>query len=384
MKTLTDIEYLKDVRILLRMDFNVPIKDGKVVNDYRIRMGLPTIQVLQKAGAKVIIISHIEVKEGEVDTLKPVASSLQNLGIPVKFVDNVKNAAKEIAEMKSGEYILLENIRHSAGEKTNDSAFAKELASLADIYVNDAFAVSHREHASIVGVPKYIPSYAGLQFEKEVKELSRAFSPEHPFLFILGGAKFETKLPLLERFIRSADQIFVGGALAHDFFHDRGYELGKSLVSETNFDLTKYSASGRILLPVDVVLSDGRVVAPDTLSKADRIVDAGPKTLEILKTAIDSAKFILWNGPAGYYEGGLKNGTLEIAKMIASRSTGGIGDAVSEDAVTIIGGGDTLAAIAELSIENRFTFVSTAGGAMLDYLAKGSLPGIDALNDSKS
>lgn len=384
MKTLTDIEYLKDVRILLRMDFNVPIKDGKVVNDYRIRMGLPTIQVLQKAGAKVIIISHIEVKEGEVDTLKPVASSLQNLGIPVKFVDNVKNAAKEIAEMKSGEYILLENIRHSAGEKTNDSAFAKELASLADIYVNDAFAVSHREHASIVGVPKYIPSYAGLQFEKEVKELSRAFSPEHPFLFILGGAKFETKLPLLERFIRSADQIFVGGALAHDFFHDRGYELGKSLVSETNFDLTKYSASGRILLPVDVVLSDGRVVAPDTLSKADRIVDAGPKTLEILKTAIDSAKFILWNGPAGYYEGGFKNGTLEIAKMIASRSTGGIGDAVSEDAVTIIGGGDTLAAIAELSIENRFTFVSTAGGAMLDYLAKGSLPGIDALNDSKS
>jgi 3-phosphoglycerate kinase len=388
MKTLSDIQYLKDVRVLTRVDFNVPIQSGRVMNDYRLRMALPTINFLREKGAKIILVSHLEVKEGEKNTLQPVAKSLQGLGVPATFVRNIRTAAAEISNMKSGDCLLLENLRQFDGEKANDPKFAKELSSLADIYVNDAFSVCHREHASVVGVPKLLPSYAGFQIQREVEALSKAFHPDHPFLFILCGAKFDTKLPLVERFIRTAENIFIGGALAHDFYKDKGYELGNSLTSETDLDLTTYSSNPKISIPVDLVVEDRSVKTPDSLNKTDKIVDAGPKTVELLRGKINQAKFILWNGPLGLYEDGYQDATLEVAKMIAERATGEVVETTSNEsaddidgtATTIIGGGDTLAAIAKLGIENRFTFVSTAGGAMLDFLAKGTLPGIEALN----
>ena len=383
MKTLVDIQYLKDVRALVRVDFNVPIAKGKVVNDYRIRMALPTINSLRDKGAKVILMSHLEVKEGEANTLEPVAATLNALGVPVKFVKNIQGALNVIEGMKGGDCILLENLRQFDGEKANDSKFAKELASLGDIYVNDAFSVCHREHASVVGVPKLLPSYAGLQMQNEIKNLSQAFHPAHPFLFILGGAKFETKLPLLERFIGLADDVFVGGALANDFFKAQGHEIGKSLVSTTELNLERYLPNPKLILPVDVVISDDAsgkgsaeqsTKSADSITSTEKVMDAGPKTLELLRAKIEVAGFILWNGPLGLYENGYQGGTLEVAKMIAGRA-GSINSVTS-----IVGGGDTLAAIATLGLEDKFTFVSTAGGAMLDFLAKGTLPGIEALN----
>ena len=391
MKILTDIEYLKDVRVLVRVDFNVPIAKGKVANDYRIRMALQTINFLLSKGAKVILLSHLEVKEGEKATLEPVAGVLTKLGVPVTFVKKIQNATEEIAKMSGGSCLLLENLRQFDGEKANDPKFAAELASLGDIYVNDAFSVCHREHASIVGVPKLLPGYVGLQMENEIKHLSQAFHPEHSFLFILGGAKFETKLPLLERFIRIADNVFVGGALANDFFKGKGYEVGKSLISVGELDFSRYFSNPRLMLPVDVVVSsdvgipgkkasaDKAVKLDDSLTKTDKIMDAGPKTLELLRTKIGEASFILWNGPLGLYEGGYCEATLEVAKMIAARF-GSVNSGDVKGFTSIVGGGDTLAAISTLGLEDKFTFVSTAGGAMLDYLANGTLPGIDALN----
>ena len=367
MKNLIDIEYLKDVRALVRVDFNVPIAKGKVVNDYRIRMALPTINFLREKGAKVILMSHLEVVKGEDNTLEPVAAVLNKLGVPVTFVKNIKDALSAITKMKAGTCILLENLRQFDGEKANDPKFAAELASLGDFYVNDAFSVCHREHASVVGVPKLLPHYVGLQVQNEIKNLSKAFHPVHPFLFILGGAK-------LERFIGIADNVFVGGALSNDFFKAQGFEVGKSLVSDSELHLEKYLSNSKLMLPVDVVNEAKEVKSADALTSTDKIMDAGPKTVELLRAKINAASFILWNGPLGLYENGYQGATLELAKMIAGRY-GSFSDFTS-----IIGGGDTLAAIATLGIEDKFTFVSTAGGAMLDFLANGSLPGIDALS----
>ncbi len=327
--TLDTIGNIEGKRILVRVDWNVPIKDGKVVDDFRIRQSMPTLDFLQSKGARLILATHLDPGESSVDPLRPYVPEGME---------------------------LLENLRHHSGEKSNDAQFAQELALKADIYVNEAFSVSHREHASIIGVPKLLPSYAGLKFVNEVKHLSEAFTPEHPFLFILGGAKFDTKLPLLNKFVHTADKLFVGGALAHNFFREEGTDIKESLVSEGNFDTKALKATGKILLPSDPVWH------------GDRIVDAGPGTLDILKEEIDRAKFILWNGPLGAYELGFTQSTLDLAQLLAG-----------SHAKTVVGGGDTLAAIEELNLFDTFTFVSTAGGAMLDFLANETLPGIEAL-----
>ncbi len=350
MKYLRDVDNLKDVRVLMRVDFNVPIKNNVIVDDFRIRATIPTIKYLQEKGAKIILISHIMTKGNP--TLEPVAAYLNKLGITCVFEKNYKKALNNEAPI-----LLLENLRDFEGEEANDKKFAKELASLADIYVNEAFAVSHREHASLCAITEFIPSYAGFNFENEIKHLSTAFTPEHPFLFILCGAKFETKLPLLEKFVTIADTIFVGGALANDIFKLQGRDVKKSLVSTGKFNIDGLLNHPKILLPVDEVWKD------------EAIMDAGMKTVELLKGEIQKAKYVLWNGPLGAYEGGFKEATFGVAKALAESS-----------AKTIVGGGDTLATIAELNIEDKFTFVSTGGGAMLDFLAKGTLPGIEALN----
>ncbi len=374
MKTLTDITYLEGVKVLTRVDFNVPIQNGVVVDDFRIKAALPTIEFLTRKGAKVILIAHLESSDGSNNSLKPVADTLNKLGQTVTFVENIRNAQAAIEKQANGTCVLLNNLRLSEGEKNNDREFTKALASLADIYVNDAFSVSHREHASIVGVPQFLPSYAGIQLQNEIKHLSTAFNPAHPFLFILGGAKFETKLPLLQKFLNIADTVFVGGALANDFFKAQGYEIGISLISKGNIDFTSFLANTKLMIPVDVVDQNHVNKKADAVLKTDKIMDSGSATIEELKKVISQAKCILWNGPLGLYEDGYQGATLELATLIS--------EATKRGATTIIGGGDTLAAVAAQGVQDQFTFISTGGGAMLDFLANGTLPGVEALEIS--
>ncbi len=339
MKLITEAENLMGKRVLVRVDWSVPTADGVVLNDYQIKKTFPTIEYLQKAGAKVILISHAE---RDADSLKPIFEHVKNF-LPLTFIEK-------------SDLMLLENLRQNKGEKGNSKEYAKELASLGDIFVNEAFSVSHREHASIVGIPKLLKSYLGIQFSLEIEELSKAFYPKRPFLFILGGAKFDTKIPLLKKFISIADHIFVGGAIANNFLREQGVDIGNSLVGEGDFKIRELLNTGKIILPEDTIIKDGK------------IMDAGPITLENLKPVISSSKLVLWNGPLGNYEVGYKVATLALAKMIAEFSS-----------ESIIGGGDTLAAVKELNLFEGFSFVSTGGGAMLDFLANGTLPGIEAL-----
>lgn len=384
MKTIREIEYTKGVKVLVRADFNVPIKNGAVVDDFRVRMVLPTIDFLKNKGAVVILASHLESIDGDNSSLEPVAKCLEKLGQNVIFIKDFKNAHEIIeanihdagsADSASvGKVFLLENLRFSEGEKSNNMKFSEALASLADIYVNEAFSVSHRTHASIVGVPQFLPSYVGLHFEKEVTNLVQAFDPPRPFLFLLGGAKFETKLPLIERFSKIADMIFLGGALGNDALVAKGYSVGSSKVSDGKINIASIANLPNVIIPVDAVIQDRSVKNVDSIAPQDAILDAGPKTLKMISENINKAKFILWNGPLGPYEDGYVEGTETLAKMIAERTKS------ADEAESIIGGGDTLAAIANLGIEEDFTFVSSGGGAMLDFLAKGTLPGIEALN----
>ena len=367
-QTLKDIPHLKGVKVLLRLDLNVPIQKGRVVDDFRIRQSLPTINFLQKAGAKVLIVGHLESKENT--SLKVVADYMQKY-VPVRFLENYRNVLAEFESLPEGGCLMLENLRVWEGEKANDTTFAKELASLADIYVNDAFSVSHREHASIVGVPKYIPGYAGLLFEKEVENLSQAFVPEHPFLFILGGAKLETKMPLVEKFLERADFVFVGGALANNFFKAQGHEIGTSLFSDQDFLLEEIMKNKKLYLPEDVMVrtAGGRgIKQPMEVRVGENILDAGKKAVSALASLARKSKLVVWNGPLGDYENGFEKGTKDLAKALADCG-----------AKTIVGGGDTLAVIHKLGLENKFSFISTAGGAMLDFLVRETLPGIKAL-----
>ena len=373
-KSIFEEKNLFGKRAIVRVDWNIPIEGGKVVDDYRIKQTLPTIDFLLNEGAKVIILSHLESTESE--TLKPIADHLHGR-IPLYFCPDIigENAKKAVSELKEGEALLLENLRNNDGEKDNSDAFAKSLSEYGDIFVNDAFSASHRSHASIVGLPKFLPSYIGKRFQEEISELSKVFYPKKPFLFILGGAKFDTKIPLIEKFIHIADTIFVGGALAHNFFKEQGKEIGKSLISQGDYHLKEKLDTGKIMLPVDAtILSDGhiRMDSIDHVAIADTVVDCGPETILNIREKISEASSILWNGPLGNYEKGYRQQTLELARALSESGK-----------ETILGGGDTLAAIRELGIFEKFTFVSTGGGAMLDFLAAGTLPGIEAIKERK-
>ncbi len=359
-------------KVLVRVDFNVPVKDGKVVDDYRIIRALPTINFLRENGAKVLLLSHIETKD-VTPTLVPVFDYLSNL-FELSFLKDCFNdeAKLKISSLKDGEVILFENIRQYEQEKKNDMDFAKHLASLADIYVDDAFAVMHREHASVVGVPKFIPSYAGFLLSDEIKHLKIDASTPHPFLFILGGAKFETKLPLINTFLGKADKVFVAGALINDMLKAKGYEVGVSVVSDQLIDISDIINDPKLIIPVDVVVKNGdetKTKAISAVAKDDMIMDIGEKTMSTIAEEVKNAKYILWNGPLGFYEKGFKEATVSLCKMIGGGS-----------AESVVGGGDTLASIQELHLEDKFTFISTGGGAMLEFLLKGTLPGIEALD----
>lgn len=372
MKSIKELKSLSGKRIILRVDFNVPIKKGVVIDDFRIKKSVATILFLQKKGAKVIIIAHLG-SDGT-ESLLPVAMKVKKYVKKFEFIKTAifsDETETKINSLKNGEVVLLENLRSETGEKNNSPSFARALSRYGDIYVNDAFSVSHREHASIVGITKHLPGYAGLQLLEEIENLSKVFNPPHPFLFILGGAKFETKIPLIKKYLRGADNIFIGGAIANDFFRAKGYEVGTSLVGEDNFQIPLLLKAKNLILPIDVKAtqdSKNRFAKPSEILLDESIVDIGPKTVEVLKDLINEAKFILWNGPLGKYEEGFGGATEEVLKIIAK-----------SEASSVIGGGDTTALISKLKIEDKLGFVSTGGGATLDFLSKGTLPGIRVL-----
>lgn len=381
MRTIRDITLFENIPILVRTALNVPIENGKVANEYRLRRALPTIKYLRERGAKIVLISHIG--EQGTETLAPVAARLGELIPNVSFSPETigERARAAIRALSPGDVLVLENLRRNRGEQGNDSAFARELAALADIFVQDSFDTCHRAHASIIGIPKFLPSYAGLLLEEEIRELGGALTPKHPALAVIGGAKFTTKEDVLATLLKTYDQVFVGGALADDFLKASGQEIGKSLVSNASEPIIKKLLTNpKLVLPVDsivvpataVSMSDAhmrsRVAGFGHIQPDEVILDHGPGTSALLANLAKKAKTILWNGPLGNYEHGFIDATTAFARAVAS-----------SDAHSIVGGGDTIASIEGLGLLPKFSFVSTGGGAMLDFLAKGTLPGIDAL-----
>lgn len=399
---------LKGKRVIVRCDFNVQVFEGKILDDLRIRKTLPTISYLRNAGAKIILISHIESKDGT--GLKPVCEYMNETYAKecgfVTFVSDFQseNMPNIMANMKDGEIALFENLRIDSREKSNDIEFAKLLASYADIYVNDAFAVSHRAHASVVGLPSLFPNarFAGVQLMSELDHLKITFNAPHPFVFILGGAKFETKLPLIQKFSQ-ADSILLGGALLNDILKAKGYNIGKSLVSSgvdasgTKIDFAPIIENPKLIIPDDVIVTgpiEGGVVGAigtsvkliTEIGDEDAIMDVGPSMNLKLADVLKDAKFILWNGPMGNYEKGFKDQTIAMAKLVTNACE-------RAGVQAVLGGGDTTAAMAELGLEEKGSesemdaakgesgsiFISTGGGAMLEYLLNETLPGVEAL-----
>ncbi len=382
MKSLHDIPVLQNIPVLVRTAMNVPIENGVVTNDYRLRQALPTIQYLSERGARVVLISHIG--EQGTETLRPITEALAQLISNVSFCDVTtgEKARKAVRDLSSGNILVLENLRRNIGETKNDPAFSAELAELADIFVQDSFDTCHRSHASIVGVPALLPSYAGLLLEQEVAELGNVVRPEHPSLAVIGGAKFSTKEPAIKALLGTYDHVFVGGALANDFLRAAGKEIGKSVISGAPLDVIETLLKNeKLSLPEDVIVAPKDVFgAPDarmhvrtslidSVRKDEIILDMGPTTAAVLSARVTNAKTVLWNGPLGNYEHGFTDATNALARATASSA-----------AHTVIGGGDTIAAIETLGILHRFDFVSTGGGAMLDLLAYGTLPGISILS----
>ncbi len=373
---IADQKDLVGKKVFVRTNLNVPIEDGKVLDQFRLLRGLSTITYLVEQGAKVILAGHIG-REPE-NTLLPVYEVLQE-HLNIRFSGDVggPDTANVVDEMENGQVVLMENLRRDPRETQNDPEFVRQLASLADIYVNDDFAVSHRAHASMVGLPGVLPAFVGINFAHEVEELNKAMQPASPSLFLLGGAKFETKMPLVARYLEIYDHVFVGGALANDFFKAKGFEVGESLVSDIDLTGNSVVTHPKIVLPIDVTVSSGsgiRVCTPEDVQPDEKIMDAGPATIELLEEKhIAGAKTILWNGPFGDYEHGFGKETRACAVAIAASS-----------AYSVIGGGDTVAAIEELHNQDQYSFLSTAGGAMLTFLEHGTLPAIEAIEVSQA
>jgi phosphoglycerate kinase len=370
-QSITDRSDLTGKRVFLRGALNVPVENREITDDYRLKQLLPTIQWLQEQNARIILAGHMS--GNEKNTFQPVFSYLKKHFDLTFITDYADGSAQEAVDaMQNGDVVLLENLRQHDGEKANDPAFAKMLSSYANVYVNDAFPAAHRAHASIVGLPELLPSYAGLQFMREVEELSAVLHPEHPFTFILGGAKFSTKLPLVEKFSGIADHVFVGGALANAYLAADGVSVGDSRVPEESHDLSTGIESVALHLPTDVVCQtatgESMQKSVSDISKEDIIVDLGTDTVDAIIDAVEKSTITVWNGPLGWYEKGFSDGTTRLAAALAKI-----------EGKTILGGGDTAAVILDDLSPDDFSFVSTAGGAMIQFLADETLPGISAL-----
>ncbi|WGM46841.1 Phosphoglycerate kinase [Brevundimonas sp. NIBR10] len=394
-RTLDDAGSLAGKTALVRVDFNVPMEDGKITDDTRLRVALPTIAKLRDAGARVALLAHFDRPKGKVVpsmSLKPVVDDLEHLlGAPVRFADDcVGDEAKAaIADLDAGGVILLENVRFHAGEEKNDPAFAAQLADIADIYVNDAFSAAHRAHASTEGVAHLIPAYAGESMRRELEALDAALgNPKKPVIGIVGGSKVSTKLDLLKNLVGKLDRLAIGGGMANTFLFAQGVDIGGSLaerdMAETALEiLTEAKARGcEILLPVDFIVAtevkpgaDSRpVTAGQPLSADDKILDAGPATVARLVDAMTASKTLIWNGPLGVFEvPPFDVATVAVAHHAAALAKAGV-------LIAVGGGGDTVAALHHAGVVDDMTFVSTAGGAFLEWMEGKPLPGVEALN----
>jgi phosphoglycerate kinase len=386
-KTVKDID-LKGKRVLMRVDFNVPMQDGKVTDDKRIRASLPTIKYVLDQGASLILMSHLGRPKGGPDpefSLRPAAEVLSSLlGVPVKMAPEPvgPEVEKMAKELKPGEVLMLENTRFHAGEEKNDLNLARQWAALADVYVNDAFGSAHRAHASTEGVARFLPAVSGFLMEKELEYLGRAVSnPEHPYVAILGGAKISDKISVVETLLSKADKLIIGGGMANTFLAARGYNMQDSLVENASIETAKSimdKSGDKLLLPVDAVIADKfdaeantQVVDVDKIPPGWRMMDIGPKSIELFKDALRGAKLIVWNGPMGVFEmPKFAEGTFAIAKIVADSG-----------AMTVIGGGDSASAVKKAGVAKKMTHVSTGGGASLEFLEGKELPGVAALMD---
>ncbi|PGL71603.1 phosphoglycerate kinase [Bacillus sp. AFS055030] len=389
-KSLHDID-VKGKRVFCRVDFNVPMANGEVTDDTRIRAALPTIQYLIENGAKVILASHLGRPKGQVNEdlrLNAVATRLsEKLGKNVIKSDEAygPKVQEEISKMNEGDVLLLENVRFYPGEEKNDEALAKEFATLADVYVNDAFGAAHRAHATTAGIAKHIPAVAGFLMEKEINVLGKALSnPERPFTAIIGGAKVRDKIGVIENLLEKVDNLIIGGGLAYTFLKAKGYEIGKSLLEEDKIDLAnefmqKAEAKGvKFYMPIDAIVADKfgedantQEVDIDSIPSDWEALDIGPKTTALYADVIKSSKLVIWNGPMGVFE---------IDKF--AQGTKGVAQALADsDAYSIIGGGDSAAAAEKFGLAEKMSHISTGGGASLEFMEGKELPGVALLND---
>ena len=376
-------------RVLVRADLNVPLDEARqITDDTRVRAALPTIEFLREKEAKVILCSHLGRPKGSVVEglrLTPVARRLSELlGVEVTMAPDCVGTEVErmVAAMLPGDVVLLENLRFHAGERANDSGFAKRLAALANIYVNDAFGTAHRAHASTEGVTHFLPAVAGFLIEREIEFLGNALAdPRRPFVAILGGAKVSGKIGVIENLLPKVDRLIVGGGMANTFLKAQGHQVGDSLVEDDKLDLARnllQRAGEKLVLPVDVVIADvfasdanHRVVPADQVPTEWRILDIGPQSVQRLAETLEGAKTVVWNGPMGVFEfPAFAAGTMAVAKILAGL-----------DATTIIGGGESVAAVREAGLSEAMTHVSTGGGASLEFLEGRTLPGVAALQD---
>ena len=390
-KTVKDVD-VRGKRVLVRVDFNVPLNEGAVSDDTRVRAALPTLRYLVDHGARVIIMSHLGRPKGEPDprySLRPVRRVLQRLlGRNVVFVDDIvgREAHEAVDRMVDGEILMLENVRFHPGESANETSFAAELASLGDIFVNDAFGAAHRAHASTAGLAEHLPAYAGLLLAREVETLTGMLAdPERPFVAILGGSKVSEKFGVIERLLDVVDTVIIGGGMCFTLLVAKGIDVGRSLVEDewvepaTGMLVAAREKGVELLLPVDFVVAtdivddaDTAIVGREEIAPDMMGLDIGPTSAELFKEAISSARTIFWNGPMGVFEmKPFESGTREVAAAVARNNR----------AVSVIGGGDSVAALKKFDLEERVTFVSTGGGASMKLLEGGSLPGLDALQD---
>ena len=384
-KTVKDID-IKGKRVLMRVDFNVPMQDGKVTDDKRIKASLPTIQYVLSQGASLILMSHLGRPKGGPDpvfSLKPASEVLAGLlGKPVQMApDCVGPDVEKMAKaLKPGDVLMLENTRFHAGEEKNDLELAKQMAVLGDVYVNDAFGSAHRAHSSTEGVARFLPAVSGFLMEQELEYLGRATSnPEHPYVAILGGAKISDKIAVVENLLAICDKLIIGGGMANTFLAAKGFNMQDSLVEASSIDTAKsilQKSGDKLLLPVDAVIADkfeaeanNKVVDVDKVPAGWRIMDIGPKSIEAFKAALKGAKLIVWNGPMGVFEmPKFAEGTFAIARLLADSG-----------ATTVIGGGDSASAVKKAGVAKQMTHVSTGGGASLEFLEGKELPGVAAL-----